>query len=82
VDRAHRVAGDAVVEVEGEVVEQLPRALYRVRLEGHGEVTAHLSGDVRRNFIRILLGDRVRVRLASHDLKRGAIVERLRGYRG
>jgi translation initiation factor IF-1 len=67
-----------VTEVEGEVVEQLPSALYRVRLDGRREVTAHLSADPRRNFIRILPGDKVRVRLASHDLTRGAIVEKLR----
>jgi len=67
----------APVEVEGEVVEQLPSALYRVRLDGRGSVTAHLSADPQRNFIRILPGDRVRVRLAAHDLTRGAIVQRL-----
>jgi translation initiation factor IF-1 len=66
-----------VTEVEGEVVEQLPSARYRVRLDGRGEVVAHLSGDPRRNFIRILVGDRVRVRLASHDLTKGAILAKL-----
>jgi translation initiation factor IF-1 len=67
-----------VTEVEGEVVEQLPSARYRVRLDGRFEVTAHLAGDPRRNFIRILVGDKVRVRLASHDRTKGAIVEKLR----
>jgi translation initiation factor IF-1 len=65
------------VEVEGTVEAQLPAALYRVRLEGQRVVTAHLSADPRRNFIRILPGDRVRVRLASQDLSRGAIVEKV-----
>jgi translation initiation factor IF-1 len=65
------------VEVEGTVEAQLPAALYRVRLEGQRVVTAHLSADPRRNFIRILPGDRVRVRLASRDLSRGAIVEKV-----
>ncbi len=67
----------APVEVEGTVEAQLPAALYRVRLDGQRVVTAHLSADPRRNFIRILPGDRVRVRLASQDLSRGAIVEKV-----
>ena len=55
---------------------QLPSALYRVDVNGR-EVTAHLSGDPRRNFIRVLVGDRVRLVLAPGDLTRGRIVERL-----
>jgi translation initiation factor IF-1 len=62
--------------VEGVVVAQLPSALYRVNVSGR-EVTAHLTGDARRNFIRVLVGDRVKVVLASGDLTRGRIVERL-----
>jgi translation initiation factor IF-1 len=62
--------------VEGVVVAQLPSALYRVNVGGR-EITAHLTGDVRRNFIRVLVGDRVRVVLAPGDLTRGRIVERL-----
>jgi translation initiation factor IF-1 len=62
------------VEVEGTVLEQLPRALYRVDLDSRKRVTAHVSGDIRKNFIRILVGDRVRVRLSPHDLTRGCIV--------
>jgi translation initiation factor IF-1 len=61
----------------GTVVVQLPSALYRVALDGGGEITAHLSGDPRRNFIRVLLGDRVRVMLAPGDLTRGRIIEKL-----
>ncbi len=82
-------AGD--LEVEGLVEAQLPSALYRVRLAdggpgsrpgakpgaAHGTVTAHLSADPRRNFMRILVGERVRVRLSPRDLTRGAIVARL-----
>jgi translation initiation factor IF-1 len=63
--------------VPGVVVEQLPKALFRVRLESGHEVVAHLSGDPRRNFIRILTGDRVTVALSPRDVKRGRIVERL-----
>ena len=59
--------------VEGVVVAQLPSALYRVNVNGR-EVTAHLTGDARRNFIRVLVGDRVTVMLAPGDLTRGRIV--------
>ena len=64
-------------EVPGTVAEQLPKALYRVTLDSGHAVTAHLSGDMRRNFIRILAGDRVLVALSPRDLRRGRIVERL-----
>ena len=62
-----------VREVEGTVVAQLPSALYRVNVEGR-DVTAHLGGSPRRNFIRVLVGDRVRLVLAPGDLTRGRIV--------
>jgi translation initiation factor IF-1 len=65
------------VEVEGVVLELLPKALYRVELESRRKVTAHVSGDIRKNFIRILVGDRVRVRLSPHDLARGCVIEKL-----
>jgi len=67
------------VEVEGVVEAQLPSALYRVRLAAGkpGVVTAHLSADPRRNFVRILVGERVRVRLSPQDLTRGAIVGKI-----
>jgi translation initiation factor IF-1 len=68
--------GDSV-EVEGTVLELLPRALCRVELESRRRVTAHYSGDIRKNFIRILVGDRVRVRLSPHDVSRGCIVARV-----
>jgi translation initiation factor IF-1 len=71
------------VEVEGVVEALLPSSLYRVRLAdgrpgvASGPITAHLSADPRRNFVRILVGERVRVRLSPRDLARGAIVARL-----
>ena len=68
------MADEGPVEVEGRVLELLPRALYRVELESRRRVTAHVSGDIRKNFIRILVGDRVRVRLSPHDLTRGCVV--------
>jgi len=61
-------------EVPGVVMEQLPSALFRVALESGHEIVAHPSGDARRNFIRILVGDRVRVALSPRDVKRGRIV--------
>ena len=67
------------VEVVGEVVEQLPRALYRVRIDARREVLAHVGGGQRRNFVRVLVGDRVLVELAPHDLGRGRIVRRVTG---
>jgi translation initiation factor IF-1 len=69
----------ADVEVEGVVEAQLPSALYRVRLAAGkpGVITAHLSANPRRNFVRILVGERVRVRLSPQDLTRGAIVARV-----
>ena len=70
-------AGAGRTEVPGTVAEQLPKALYRVTLDSGHEVTAHLSGDPRRNFIRILAGDRVLVALSPRDLRRGRSVERL-----
>jgi translation initiation factor IF-1 len=67
----------ALNEAVGVVREQLPSALFRVMLEGGQQVVAHPSGDARRNFIRILVGDRVRVALSPRDATRGRIVERI-----
>jgi translation initiation factor IF-1 len=63
-----------MAEVEGIVTEQLPSALYRVRLEAGSLVTAHVAGRIDRNFIRVLVGDRVRIELSPVDFKRGRIV--------
>ena len=63
--------------ITGTVTEQLPSALYRVRLEQGSVVTAHIADRIARNFVRILVGDRVRVELSPVDVTRGRIVERL-----
>ena len=63
--------------VTGAVVEQLPSALYRVRLEHGSTVVAHIADRLDRNFIRVLVGDRVRVELSPVDAGRGRIVEKL-----
>jgi translation initiation factor IF-1 len=59
------------------VTEQLPRALYRVRLDGGGQLTAHIADRIDRNFVRLLVGDRVRIELSPADTGRGRIVEKL-----
>ena len=64
-------------DVTGTVVEQLPSALYRVRLDDGPTVTAHVADRTDRNFVRVLVGDRVRLALSPVDLRRGRIVERL-----
>ena len=60
----------------GTVVEQLPRALYRVRLDGGQQVTAHIADRMDRNFVRLLVGDRVQVELSPVDFHRGRIVKK------
>jgi translation initiation factor IF-1 len=64
------------IEVEGTVTEALPGMMFRVELEDGHEVLAYLSGKMRKYYIRILLGDRVRVELSPYDLEKGRIVYR------
>jgi translation initiation factor IF-1 len=64
------------LQVEGTVIEALPGTQFRVRLENDHEVLAYLSGKMRKYYIRILLGDRVRVEVSPYDLARGRIVYR------
>lgn len=64
-------------EVAGTVVAQLPSALYRVKLDGGSLVTAHIADRPDRNFIRVLVGDKVRLELSPVDSGRGRIVEKL-----
>lgn len=64
------------VEMEGTVVEALPGTQFRVELDNGHEVLAYLSGKMRRYYIRILLGDRVRVEVSPYDLSRGRITYR------
>jgi translation initiation factor IF-1 len=68
----------ALIEMEGTVTESLPNAFFRVTLDNGFQVMAHLSGKIRRNYIRILVGDRVLVELSPYDLTKGRIVYRLR----
>jgi translation initiation factor IF-1 len=64
------------IQVEGTVVEALPGTQFRVNLDNGHEVLAYLSGKMRKYYIRILLGDRVRVEISPYDLTRGRIVYR------
>ncbi len=66
------------IEVEGTVVEALPGTQFRVELDNGHEVLAYLSGKMRKYYIRILLGDRVRVELSPYDLTRGRITYRFK----
>jgi translation initiation factor IF-1 len=77
-EQGEDLAKEEAIEVEAVVVEPLPNAMFRVELENGHQVLAHVSGKMRKHFIRILPGDRVRVELSPYDLTRGRIVYRLR----
>jgi translation initiation factor IF-1 len=66
------------IVMEGTIVEALPATQFRVRLDSGHEILAYLSGKMRKYYIRILLGDRVRVELSPYDLTRGRIVYRFK----
>lgn len=72
------MTGKDLIEMEGEVTEALPNALFRVKLETGQMILAHVSGKIRKNFIRILPGDKVKVELSPYDLSRGRITFRMR----
>jgi len=67
---------DGAIEIEGTVAEALPNAMFRVELTNGHKVLAHISGKMRKNYIRILPGDRVIVELSPYDLTRGRIIYR------
>lgn len=67
---------EEAIEVEGSVVEPLPNAMFRVKLDNGHVVLAHISGKMRKYYIRILPGDRVTVELSPYDLSRGRITYR------
>jgi translation initiation factor IF-1 len=72
------MANKDVIELEGTIQEALPNAMFRVMLENGVEMLAHISGKIRKNFIRILPGDRVKVELSPYDLTRGRIIYRMK----
>jgi translation initiation factor IF-1 len=63
--------------VSGTVTELLPSALYRVRIDDGHEVVAHIADRIERNFVRVLVGERVKIELTAADRRRGRIVERI-----
>ena len=65
-----------IIEVEGTVIDALPNAIFKVKLENGYEIMAHISGKLRMNYIRILPGDKVTVELSPYDLTRGRITWR------
>src|SRR5690606_7277252 len=75
--RVH-MAKDDVIEFEGTVSETLPNTMFRVRLENGHEIIAHISGRMRKHYIRILTGDRVKVEMTPYDLTKGRITYRMK----
>ena len=69
---------DDAIELEGTINESLPNAMFRVELDNGHKVLSYLSGRMRKHYIRILLGDRVRVEMTPYDLERGRITYRYR----
>ena len=72
------MAKEESIKVEGEILESLPGAMFRVKLTNGHEIIAHVSGKIRRNYIHILPGDKVKVELSPYDLTRGRITYRLK----
>ena len=72
------MAKEENIEMEGTVIDTLPNTMFRVELENGHVVTAHISGKMRKHYIRILTGDKVTVQLTPYDLSKGRIVFRSR----
>ena len=70
------MAKEETIQMQGEIVETVPNAMFRVKLENGHVVLGHISGKMRMHYIRILPGDRVQVELTPYDLKRGRITYR------
>ena len=67
-----------LIEMEGEVIETLPNSTFRVKLENEHVITAHISGRMRKHYIRIMTGDKVKVEITPYDLTKGRIIFRER----
>jgi len=72
------MAKEDVIQMEGTVVDTLPNTMFRVELENGHVITAHISGKMRKHYIRILTGDKVTVELTPYDLSKGRITYRAR----
>ena len=73
-----RMAKEDVLEMEGTILETLPNTMFRVTLDNGHVVTAHISGRMRKHYIRILTGDRVKLEMTPYDLSKGRITYRMR----
>jgi len=73
-----QVTKEDAIQMEGEVVETLPNTTFRVKLKNGHVVTAHISGKMRKNYIRILTGDKVKVEMTPYDLSKGRITYRMK----
>ena len=69
---------DDVIEMEGSILETLPNTVFRVKLENGHVITAHISGRMRKHYIRILTGDRVKIEMTPYDLTKGRITYRMK----
>ncbi|HAR79969.1 MAG TPA: translation initiation factor IF-1 [Succinivibrionaceae bacterium] len=72
------MAKEESIEMQGTVIETLPNTMFRVQLENGHEIMAHISGKMRKNYIRILTGDKVTVQITPYDLSKGRITFRAR----
>ncbi|HEY5138357.1 MAG: translation initiation factor IF-1 [Methylococcaceae bacterium] len=72
------MAKEDQIEMEGKVIDTLPNTMFRVELENGHIVTAHISGKMRKHYIRILTGDSVKVEMTPYDLSKGRITFRMR----
>jgi translation initiation factor IF-1 len=72
------MAKDDQIEMDGTVLDTLPNTMFRVQLENGHVVTAHISGRMRKNYIRILTGDKVKVEMTPYDLTKGRITYRMK----
>jgi len=78
VQKKNLMAKDDQIEMEGTVLDTLPNTMFRVQLENGHVVTAHISGRMRKNYIRILTGDKVKVEMTPYDLTKGRITYRMK----
>lgn len=74
----HWMSKEDSIEMEGTITDTLPNTMFRVELDNGHVVTAHISGKMRKNYIRILTGDRVKVEMTPYDLSKGRITYRVR----
>lgn len=72
------MAKEEPIQMAGDVIEALPNAMFRVKLENDHEITCHVSGKIRMNYIRILPGDKVTVEMSPYDLTKGRITYRFK----